>query len=257
MTGWTVHARTAIATAIVLAAPVPAPAASDDGPSATPQRPSLTFNAATVPAGGTEIEVGALFGPGAGALPVFAKYGLTDALELEAGIDAVRWVDGPDDGSASIGDLLLGARWRMTEATSKIQVAFGGWVKAPTAGDRRGSGEPDATVAAIASMPLPHGLSIDANVWWSALGQDGGGALGQGQALATLGVPIVGRWSSFVGLAFQKTATAGDGGFVDAGVTYAASRTAVFDVAFGSGWSDGYPDWAVTAGWTLLVADGR
>ena len=254
----TKRSRRILATAIIaVAVSVPGAPRAEDGPTATPQRPSLTFSTATVPDGGTEIETGAAFGPQVGALPVFAKYGLTDELELEAGIDAIRWVGGTADGSASIGDLLLGARWRVTDERSKIQVAFGGWLKAPTAGDVRGSGEPDATVAAIASIPLSHGLSIDANLFWSALGRDGGGALGQGQALATLGVPITDRWGSFVGVAFQKTATQGDGGFLDAGFTYAASRTAVFDVAFGSGWSDGYPDWAVTAGWTLLVADGR
>jgi hypothetical protein len=243
--------------AAVLATVVPIAAAADVGPSATPQRLSLSFTAATVPDGGVEVEVGSSLAPGFGALPVFTKYGLTRALELEAGVDAVRWVDGPGGGSASIGDLLVGARWRVTGEPARVQVAFGGWVKAPTAGDVRGSGEADATVAAIASIPLAHGLSLDANLWWSALGQEGGGALGQGQAIATLGFPLSERWSSFVEVAVQKTAASGDGGFVDAGFVYAASRKAVFDVSFGSGWSDGYPDWAVNAGWTVLLRDGR
>jgi hypothetical protein len=214
----------------------------------------LTFNAYTVPDGLFEIENGPIFAPETGALPVFAKYGLTDALELEAGIDVVRWVDGPDGGSASIGDFLVGARWRATSSSSRTQLAFGGWLKAPTAGDERGSGETDVTVAAIASLPLANGLSVDANVWWSALGRDGGGTVGQGQAIAALWVPVGERWSSFVEVALQKTAGEGDGGFVDAGVAYTASPIAVFDVAAGTGWSDGYPDWTVTAGWTVLLA---
>ena len=109
----------AVTTALIMVL-VPSVAVAEDGPSATPQRPSLTFNAATVPDGGAEVELGSSIAAGFGALPVFAKYGLTGALELEAGIDAVRWVDGPDAGSASIGDLLVGARWRVTGDRSRV-----------------------------------------------------------------------------------------------------------------------------------------
>ena len=245
---------TVLAASVVSAALSTTGRSADDEPHATPQRPSLTFNAYTVPDGLFEVETGALFAPRYGAFPVFAKYGLTDALELEAGVDVVRWVDGVDGGSASIGDLLIGARWRSTAEQSRIQIAFGGWLKVPTAGDERGTGETDVTIAAITSVPLAHGLSVDANLWWSALGRDDGGAVGQGQAIAALWIPIAERWSSFVELALQKTAGEGDGGFIDAGIAYAASPIAVLDVAAGTGWSDGYPDWTVTAGWTVLLA---
>ncbi len=228
-----------------------------DEPAATPQRPSLSTSAWTVPRGLFELETGAAFSEGSAALPLFGKYGLTDALELEAGIDAVRRVEGPGQGETSIGDLLLGARWRPTGGDARVALALAGLVKLPTADDAAGSGEADVTVAGIASVPFDNGWGLDLNLLWSALGRSGGGALGQGQAIVTLGVPLRERWSTFVEAAYQRTAGEGDGGFIDAGLGYAATPQAVFDVAAGVGWSEGYPDWSVTAGWTVLFARKR
>lgn len=226
-------------------------------PAATPQRPSLSTSAWTVPQGLFELETGAAFSEGTGALPLFAKYGVSDSLEVEVGIDALRWVDGPGDGNTSIGDLLLGARWRPTAGDTRVQWAVAGLVKLPTAGSDGGSGEIDASVIGIASVPFGNGLGLDLNLVWTALGSEDGGTLGQGQAIAALGIPLGGRWSSFVEAAYQRTAGQEDGGFFDAGLAYAATPRAVFDIAAGSGWSEGYPDWSVTVGWTLLFAGDR
>lgn len=226
-------------------------------PAATPQRPSLSTSAWTVPRGLFELEAGAGFSEGAAGLPLFGKYGLTDALELEAGIDAVRWVDGPGDGETSIGDLLLGARWRIPGKRSRVRFAVAGLLKLPTADDAAGSGEVDVSVAGIASIPLDHGLGLDVNLVWTAIGREVGGTLGQGQAIVAVGIPIRGRWSSFVEAAYQRTAGQDDGGFFDAGVAYAATPRAVFDVAAGVGWSAGYPDWSATVGWTVLFSRKR
>jgi hypothetical protein len=243
---------------VIVVAVLLAPAAAvADEPAATPQRPSLSSSVWTVPRGLFELEVGAGFSEGAAATPLFGKYGVTDALEIEAGIDALRWVDGPGDGETSIGDLVLGARWRADGKSSRTRLALAGLVKLPTAGDETGSGEVDATIAGIASIALDHGLGLDLNVVWTALGRDGGGALGQTQAIAALGIPLRGRWSSFVETAYQRTAGQEDGGFLDAGLAYAATPRAVFDVAAGVGWSEGYPDWSVNAGWTVLFAGDR
>ena len=226
-------------------------------PAATPQRPSLSTSAWTVPRGLFELEAGASFSEGAGALPLFAKYGLRDSLELEAGIDALRWVEGAGDGQTSVGDLLLGARWRPNREAAPVALALAGLVKLPTAADDAGSGELDATLVGIASIPFDNGLGLDLNLVWSAVGRDGGGALGQGQAIATLGVPLRGNWSSFVEAAYQRTAGQADGGFVDAGLAFAVTPRAVLDVGAGVGWSEGYPDWSATVGWTVLFASPR
>lgn len=225
-------------------------------PAATPQRPSLSTSAWTVPRGLFELEAGAGVTEGAGALPLFAKYGLRDSLELAAGIDGIRWVDGPGDGETSVGDLSLVARWRPAREAEQVALALAGSVKLPTAGDEAGSGELDGTVVGIASIPLRK-FALDLNVVWSALGRDGGGALGQGQAIATLGVPLRGGWSSFLEAAYQQTAGAGDGGFFDTGLSWAATPRAVLDVAAGIGWSEGYPEWSATVGWTVLFASRR
>lgn len=225
-------------------------------PAATPQRPSLATNVWTVPAGRVEVEAGATFGEGAGALPVLAKVGWTDALEVFAGVDAVRWVDGPGDGTTSLGDLVLGGRWRPDVALGEARFAVAGAVKIPTADDDAGSGETDAALTGILSVPLPGGAGLDVNLVATALGRDGGGTLGQGQGIVALGFPLAGRWSGFVEGAYQRTAGEGDGTFWDAGLAYAATPRAVLDVAAGVGASDGYPDWSVSIGWTVLFARG-
>ena len=53
-------------------------------------------------------------------------------------------------------------------------------------------------------------------------------------------------------LSLQRTAGTGSGGFIDAGVACAASRTSVFDLAVGAGWDRGFPEWTVNVGWTRL-----
>jgi hypothetical protein len=250
-------ARCIVICGIVALSFCPALVARAEGPAATPQRPSLSTSAWTVPRGLFELETGAAFSEGAAALPLFGKYGLTDALELEAAIDGVRWVDGPGEGETSVGDLTLGARWRPRRETSRIGLALAGLVKLPTAGDETGSGETDASVIGIASIPLNDGLGLDLNLVWSALGRQGGGAHGQGQAIATLAFPLRGDWSSFVETAYQRTAGNEDGGFFDAGVAFAATPRAVFDLSAGTGWSRGYPDWSINVGWTVLFSGDR
>lgn len=223
---------------------------------ATPQRPSLSFNAGTVEKRVFEMEWGGVVTEESSALPGFLKYGFTDWLEGELGFDAVRQVDlGPDE-VTSRGDLWMGVRGSHHPRWEGPALAWVGWVKAPTARDDAGSGEADAGFIGIASGPLPEGLTLDLNIGLSALGTDGG-AVGRQEAIATLGIPILYGWSAYVEGAYQNTAVLGDGLFFDAGVTYTASPLAVFDVAGGVGSSRGYPDWQITLGWTLLTSDGR
>jgi hypothetical protein len=95
-------------------------------------------------------------------------------------------------------------------------------------------------------------LNLDTNLWLSGLGRDNGTTVGQVQALANLGIPLRGCWSSYAEVVVQRTAGEGSGGFLDTGMACAASRTTVFDVAIGAGWDNGYPDWILTVGWTRL-----
>lgn len=231
------------------------PAAADTDV-ATPQRPSISFNTSTVAARRFEIESGALLATDTATLPIFGKYGLTDRTELEVSFDAIRRVDVDGDTAASSGDLALGVRSRVAQRPDGSSYAVAGWLKIPTAGDVTGSGDPDAGFVGIMSRPMG-GFSLDANLWLTALGQDGRSAVVQTQGVVTLGFPARSRWSGFVEAAWQHTATMGSGGFVDAGMSCAITPRSILDVAVGAGWSDGYPDWAATAGWTILLPHPR
>lgn len=244
---------TALALAACLAAAAPAARAQE----ATPQRPSLSFNAYTVDKNAFEMEWGGLTTEDTSSVPTFLKYGFTDWLEGELGFDTIRQVDLGGEEVTSRGDLFLGVRHSYRPGWDGPDVAAVAWVKAPTARDSAGSGEADFGLIAVASGPLSRrGGSLDLNIGLSALGTRGG-AVGRQEVIATVGLPVPGAWSVYVEGAYQNTAVFGDGLFFDAGVGYAASPRAVFDVAAGVGSSRGYPDWTVTVGWTVLTAAGR
>jgi len=223
---------------------------------ATPQRPSLSFNTSTVPGKRLELECGGSLAEEGSALPAFLKYGLTGRTEVNLAFDVIRRVDLGDETVTSPGDLFLGVRSRLAGTRGGSSFALAGRVKLPTAHDDAGSGEFDAQIIGIASIPAGR-MSVDGNLWLSALGQQNDSWLGQVQAIATLNLPQRAGWSSFAEVAWQSTATQGSGGLFDFGVLYGASRTAVFDAAAGVGWSEGYPDWTVTAGWTILFNRGQ
>lgn len=234
--------------------PVAAPPSSVA--SATPQRPSFSFNTATVWPRCLELEVGGSLTDSGSAVPAFLKYGLTERTEVELSFDAIRRVDLNGGTLTSQGDLVLGMRSRLAGLRGRRSFALAGRLKVPTARDNAGSGEFDARIVAIASIPAGR-MSVDGNLWLSTLGQADGSKLGQVQGIATLNLPPSGGWSPFAEVAWQRTATQGSGGIVDVGLLYGASRTAVFDAAAGLGWSEGYPDWTVTAGWTILFNQGK
>lgn len=237
-------------------ATVPPGAHAAPAAEATPQRPSLSFNTSTVPAGGLELEVGGWVTDGGSSLLGFLKYGLTRRTELELAFDAVRRVDLDDGTATSQGDVILGLRSRVAEPARGPSVALAGVLKIPTAGEEAGSGEFDARFIAIASIPSGRS-SVDANLGFSAVGQEDGSTLGQVEGIVAFNFPRRHDWSPFAEVAWQTTAARGHGGYMDAGVLRSASRTGVFDFAIGAGWSDGYPDWSVTAGWTCLFNGGK
>jgi hypothetical protein len=221
-------------------------------PAATPQRPSLSFNVRTVRAGGFEMEAGAATTASSSSAPFFLKFGMRDRVELEAGFDAVRRVDTTEGSVTSVGDLALSVRARLADRAGDTGYGFVASLKLPAAREGAGTGRADVGAAAILSYLVGRSV-FDVNLGMVALGREGGGALGQGQGIATLYLPALAGWSPFAEVALQKTAGQGNGGYFDAGVSYAASRRAVFDAAAGAGWKDGYPDWSFTFGWTVLL----
>jgi hypothetical protein len=225
--------------------------AQEAAPAATPQRPSLSFNAWTVPQGRFEIESGVQQADDGAGVPFLLKYGLFDNLELEAGTDLIHTVRQGGISETSQGDLVLGVRAR-GRTVRKSAMAGLGWIKIPTADDNVGSGNVDLGATWIGSAVFDR-LSLDLNAGLAVLGQGGGGYLTQTQAVATLGLPAAGRWLPFVETAWQKTAALGSGGAVSLGTAFAAAPTAVLDAAFGAGYNEGYPDLWLTVGWTILL----
>ena len=226
-------------------------------PSATPQRPSMSFGTSTVPRGLFELEAGGLATDDGTAVPLFFKYGLTDRLELEFGLDAIRRLDTTDEDGAALGDLSAGVRGRLARTARGASFAWVGFVKIPTATSDAGSGELDFGAVGVASIPLDRYV-LDLNLWGLLLGREDGGAVGQLQAIATFYIPTSSGWTPYVEGAWQNTAGGeGHGAFVDAGVSFSASPRAVFDAAAGAGFSEGYPDWTATIGWTILFDRAR
>jgi hypothetical protein len=246
--------RTLPVVALALLAPLAAYAQAEA--EVTPQRPSLSFNANTVRARAWEVETGADVSETSAGIPLLVKYGLVDRAELEIGANLVRTVSTDETVATSHGDLVLGVR-AGTPPNPEWAVAGGvAWVKVPTADDDVGSGEFDAGLIGILSIPIGS-LSLDTNLWVSALGQGGDSFRGQVQGIVTLSFPLPGAWSAYGEVAWQSTAAEGSGGFFDAGATYAVTPRTAIDAAAGVGWSDGYPDWSVTVGWTVLARAGR
>jgi len=239
---------------VALVAGLAAPCAIAGQPSASAQRPSLSFNATTAPRGFLELEAGAFASDGGAALPLLIKYGVTDRIELEFGVDAVRRVEAHGDHVSSVGDVTAGARAGLGRtAGGETSFAVVGFAKLPTAKDETGSGEPDLVALGIASIDLGRSV-LDLNLGASALGRGDGDAVGQVQAIATYYPAPSGPWTPFVEGAWQKTAGGeGDGAFLDAGLSFSASRVAVLDAAVGLGSSDGFPDWTATVGWAILL----
>ncbi len=225
-------------------------------PAATPQSPSLSFNTLTVPARRWEMEIAGVLSDSTAAAPVFLKYGLTDRTEMEIGFDLIRTVEADADSVTSQGDLFLGVRSRLPIGGSSQSFAARGWLKAPTARDEAGTGEFDAGLIGIATLPFGRS-SIDANLWLTALGQTGDAILGQVQGIMTLNLPERGGWSPFAEIAWERTATQGSDVFVDAGLGYAVSRTSAVNAAAGVGGGEGYPDWGLTVGWVVLFDEPK
>ena len=122
--------------------------------------------------------------------------------------------------------------------------------------DAVGSGNLDAGAIGILSTPIGD-CSLDLNLGLTEFGRGGGSFLTRVQAIATLGFPAAGRWLPFVETAGQRTAGSGSGGAVSFGAGYQPLPSLVIDAAAGAGYNDGYPDWWLTVGWTVLLGGGR
>jgi hypothetical protein len=223
----------------------------------TGQRPTLSSDTGTAPAGQIEIEIGATLDPGdAIDTPALVKYGLDGTTEVFAGASVWRSIDAPGGNESGVGDSVAGFRHRFLEATAgRPSAALQAAVKLPTADeDRRlGSGEPDLGVAAIATQPLG-GFSVTAYYELDLLGDPDGGA-DVGHVLALLGVtPFRGRWSAFGELgAVVVPERDSEQVLLTLGATYNPECYLVLDFGVALGLTDDAPDFALVLGLTENV----
>ena len=233
----------AVGTVLVLVGGGLAEGATDEPTAVDPDRPTISSSARTVPPGAAQIEAGVVHewsrvasAPAERRLSVeaTARIGVTPALELRVdGEPIVHLRDGDD--ATNVGDLALGAKWRLVEAAGlRPAIALFPFLKVPTAPDPIGTRRVDGGLRVLLSFELPSSWSLDANAGLAAIGQPSGGApVVQGSVSAALAHPLTDRLSAFVELAFASHAERGerDALSVDAGIAFALTRRLSLDAA--------------------------
>jgi hypothetical protein len=140
-----------------------------------PDRPLKGTSACTVDKGRWQVEVGAIdwtHHKSAGvttdqwtvASPL-VKYGLTDTLDLEAGLalyerQRVRG-GGASTSADSLGDLYLRAKWHVMGTNGQDGLAVEPYLKLPTANHKLGNGAVEGGVLAPWQTNLPLGWALD------------------------------------------------------------------------------------------------
>jgi hypothetical protein len=147
-----------------------------DPRAAQPERPTVATHAGTVAPGFLEIETGAQLDRVAEdrygtSTPTVFKYGLGKRAQLGINAALLR----PSGGTAGIGDVSAGVKWRFTDAAPLLgRVAMQPMVKFPTGSDvdGRGTGTTDVSLLLIASQLLGS-VAMDLNAGYTRRGGDG------------------------------------------------------------------------------------
>ena len=227
---------------LALATAVTAAGAADEPTAVDPDRPSVSTSARTVPPGAAQIETGAAYAyarvANAPADKQFAmeatvRVGVTPTLELRIdGQPIVRQWDGDD--ATGVGDLTLGAKWRLLEADG-LRPAIGlfPFVKIPTATAPIGTTRVDGGLRVLASFELPSSWSLDANAGLAAISQPAGGPIVQGTVSAALSHPLTERLSAYAEMFFASHAERGEADAlgVDGGLAWSLTRRVSLDAA--------------------------
>jgi len=249
-------AASLLAAALWLAQPL-AHAASDDEPSVTPYRPSVSTPAALSAPGWLEIEGGALFARGTGdtrrnSLPYTLKLAFTPDWGVRLGGDA--WVRQTDEGgqrTSGVGDssIVVKRRFAIDDAS-----AFGLEAGATFPTGRRGisSGKSDYSLNAIYSADIGS-YHTDLNLVSTRIGAVDPG-VGRLQTLwaASLSTSLSERWGvvgEFSGT--RQRGVDGTSQFLVA-VSYNVSKALTLDAGFARSMRSGVPDRSFFTGLTLL-----
>ena len=221
---------------------------------ATPQRPSVSSDTNTTHEGTFELEAGLTAADDDSYdTPLALKYGAGPATELFVGWSPLLHVEGGGLDETGIGDLTLGVRHRLRDATpERASLALQGVAKLPTADDSDGlgSGENDVFVAGIASKAVGE-LAMTGFVQLDVIGDPGGGAdLGTTLAVAA-GRPLdaeLGLFGELAGSFLPDEDIENVAALI--GLAWSPHPDLVFDLAIAAGLTDDASDFRVLIGLT-------
>jgi hypothetical protein len=257
--------RRRVAVALVFLLILPSCSARADEAPLSPDRPSFSNNADTVPPAAVQLETGLTYSheriaatPAERRLSVdaLARVGLSDRLEVRLEGEPIVRLRGEAD-VTDHGDLTLGFKYRVVDYPTE-----GAWpalailpsVKFPIASAPIGSERPDFTLTGIASFSLPAGFGLDVNLGLAAIGQrHPSGYLIQVQTGASLGYRVTTRLSVFGELFFLSPEEREGRSLLgmDTGVTYLITERVAVDAALQTSVAGGGPDYALRAGFTV------
>jgi hypothetical protein len=224
--------------------------------SATPQRPTVSYDTHTTATGTVELEAGFAIDPNDRfGSPALLKYGVDERTELFLGFEPYVTVDRPGSDGHGFGDLMPGIRRRvMDQDGSTPAAAYLVAAKIPTADEDEGigTGEVDLFAAGIVGWD---------DAAWSAYGMYQLGLLGEPtdggtdlqHVLTAAGSrPIDNRLSAFGELAFLWTPEQDDEDLLGTlGIAYAYQPGMVFDLGLTLGLSQDAPDAVFQIGTTI------
>lgn len=170
-------------------------------------RPGLLFASSVVPRGAVQWEFGAPFvqlerDAGARAqltsLPVQARYGWVDGVELRAGGAPAAWrrddTAGATREESGAGDLELGLKWAVSSAPATVLL---GAVRLPSGAESFTAGEPAYSVFAVSELALAPSTTLKGMLGWTGEGRDAS----RWRQTASLGVlvnqALAPRWSVY------------------------------------------------------------
>lgn len=260
-----------LATLVALAGPVRAQSApSSEAPAADaqalPANDDVADGTDTTDVGLLQIEFGGIVSRAdaasrAAATPMTLRYGAFEWLELSVGTDG--YLAQHTSGSVwtgGLGNTQIGARVRLFAAPGGLPIlSLLPAVTLPTASAARGlgSGDSDATLAALTGRDLPHASHLDVTYGLGAIGAGDGTHFTQHQASVSGSVGVTPAWTPGLTLAWasRQDPSTGRALTVSAESVVTLSRRLAFDVSATFGLNREAPDVEVAAGVSVVVGE--
>jgi len=250
--------------AMSLVCPDPAFAQSDEG--VDPDRPDVTDSTHLVAPGLVQLEMGWIYAhdtavQSSGAVPILARVGLSNWIELRVGADTVAWQNVATTGETGFGNLQLAAKLRVWPPPGREPVVvIEPAVVLPTADAERGlgSGATDFTVIVASGTSVGPRAHLDVNYGLGSIGAGDGSRFVQHMISGSLGIPVTDKLKPYLE-AFWLSRTDFDGAAettINTGVVYGLGPRSAIDagVLFGIGGTAS--DFGVFGGVTLLLGRG-